>query len=1112
MSKYFEHTPQGTNVVNQVENLATEVDEAFTEIEDLLFQDDQVNASVNSSIGNLDNKYIKEYVPNKGLISNYTQNLYFPRNSQETSLDLFPSLVIADLNTVSVINQTVPATTYTYKTNGILDNPTDFTFVDKKVVFGKAPETNEALTITYKGYNTTSADDDSNWPFELRYNILQYKQFDNTIINTFSYTTLGTQITVSGYNFKDMCSTFVKNIIENHPTDLNKYVAIFDTNGKRVVITNPIITTSYFRFTTDETIATSQVKLYVANSSIGTLLECIYRLFYAHDHGANGGNNINHGALLGLYENTYDINGNAIINYKVSDKLNYDHPQYINREGFINDPNIYNNAILGDLLLSSTDNGNRKNNLNADSVKLVFGEYASGHKMYFNQSDNCLWIDSISKDGVKFLSPSNKRAISVNDHSFVDTNVVSSNTDRALKLTLKSEDDSQLGVLQLTRKRIVNGVATDDDKAKLFSYDSEFSLSLIKDSLTIENGAKISFGSPSLIDIVKENDGLHFKTDDEGVSTGASDVHFDVKVFTSNLEAEHIDAKEIHLKSDQKIVFNTDAHIETDYDYINYDNSQLNIKSATFVNIKNNGRLAGLTFDNRQFIYTATPQGSYVADTVETTDLYVETKRDTYFIKNGYNYVPGVTNLQSVPKSDVYCNNSVVENVVINFDESLAKGIVLNSTNKIISQRDELNNLSTIVQSNGGLLVLTSYTVSDTVLNYGKVTAKEFIAKGDMNTTAGFTGNVIIPANHKLVVNGLTEFGNDLVFNKPVEFKDYTKFKTIDADDITVKRLDVTEKANYEELIVNNLEVQTELRFNNMLQTNPITNSQFAGTVEFGSNVKITNDSDFIIGDSDIKTTRATDGLLLSSNRVKLGTNGVVAAGKVIAGKGSPSGNGDETGGYAFAATTGQPDGDTGMFAEKNIDSQNDSDIVFRIDGVEKVRIPKTFANLDTEDLSTRMNDVVTVEMLLSQIQDISSLVLDRTYPLGSIYQNTIDSRNPNLILNWPNSVWRKYAIGRSLMGAEGTAYSEKIDSTLNKPAGMDLTIAGAKYGDYVHQLSVDEMPKQTFEAALWDNGGWGVDGGKGPGIKNVPLGGGKDQPHNNTHPVIVTHIWERIG
>ena len=51
-----------------------------------------------------------------------------------------------------------------------------------------------------------------------------------------------------------------------------------------------------------------------------------------------------------------------------------------------------------------------------------------------------------------------------------------------------------------------------------------------------------------------------------------------------------------------------------------------------------------------------------------------------------------------------------------------------------------------------------------------------------------------------------------------------------------------------------------------------------------------------------------------------------------------------------------------------------------------------------------------------------------------------------------------------------------------------------------------------TFEAALWDNGGWRVDGGKGPGIKNVPLGGGNDQPHNNTHPVQIVFCWERIA
>ena len=62
MSNFFEHTPQATDVVSQVENLATEVSDAFDKVETILHQDNQKNASINSSIGDLDNKYIKEYL------------------------------------------------------------------------------------------------------------------------------------------------------------------------------------------------------------------------------------------------------------------------------------------------------------------------------------------------------------------------------------------------------------------------------------------------------------------------------------------------------------------------------------------------------------------------------------------------------------------------------------------------------------------------------------------------------------------------------------------------------------------------------------------------------------------------------------------------------------------------------------------------------------------------------------------------------------------------------------------------------------------------------------------------------------------------------------------
>ena len=213
MTQFFEHTPQSTTVVNQVENLATEVTDAFNKVEEVLYQDNQKNASINSSIGDLDNKYIREYVPEKGWINNYVQTLYFPINSQSASLDLYPSLLVEDLNTVAIHDITNPSVTYEYKHSGILENPTDFTFVERKIILGKSPSDTSTLKITYKGFNTTTPNDDSDWPFELKYNVLQVKQYDNTIIKEFNVVENAGVFTTSGHDFKSLCSVFIQNVI-----------------------------------------------------------------------------------------------------------------------------------------------------------------------------------------------------------------------------------------------------------------------------------------------------------------------------------------------------------------------------------------------------------------------------------------------------------------------------------------------------------------------------------------------------------------------------------------------------------------------------------------------------------------------------------------------------------------------------------------------------------------------------------------------------------------------------------------------------------------------------------------------------------------------------------
>lgn len=1116
MTELFTHTPQTTDVVNQVENLATEVNDAFVKVEDILFQDDQKNASINSSIGDLDNKYIKEYVPNKGWILNYSQNLYFPTNSQSASLDLYPSFTVVDLNTVSIKNLTSPSVTYEYQHSGTLTNDTDFTFVDKKVILGKPPTESDNLVITYKGFNTTTPDDTADeWPFELKYNVLQIKNFDNSITREFEVQSSGGVYTVNGYNFKSLCSTFIQEIINNgQQQDLDKYVSVY-FNEKRVDAFNYEITNTFFRFASEETI-TGKIKIYVANSSLGKLVECLYRLFYAHDHGSNGGNGVNHNSILGLYENT------DAIKYQSTNKSNYDHPQYLNREGYITDSTVYNNGFLGDLLLTSTSDNNRKNNLDSNSVKLIFGEYNSGSRMYYNSADDCLWLDSISRDGIKLVSPRDKKILSLNDHSFVDTQYTSSNTNKALKLTLRSDNDQQLGVFQLTRKTVVDGIATDDDKAKLLSYASEFSLSLIKEQLVIDNGAKITFGNPGIIDLVLDDTGLHFKTDGDGELTDISTIHFDVPVNAKKINVDHLDAKSLHLTDTQRIDFGSASHTDNKTQYINY-TDKLNLKTEKAVNFASNGRQTGLSIDGRHYIYAATAQGFPILDQVEYTDLFIETKRDTYFIQTGYTYNPGVTSLHDVPKANTYCDTSFVNTLAIQYNESSLNGILLNSNNKIFAQRDLTDNISTILQSNSGVIIASSYNPVGPVINYGKITAKTFVAEGSKDTDAGFYGNIIVPINNRLTINGTTEFNSDITFNKSVTFTDKVTANVIDAQTVNTNNLNVSDKATY-----NNVEVLEELRFNTMLQTNRTANSEFEGTVQFNNNVTMPDSNNLlIIGNKEIEDTRKVSGLMLSANKVTLGTNGVLEAGKVFATKGTPSGNGDTTGGYSFGSTNGVPDGDTGFFAEENIEEQSNSDLVFRIDGQERGRFFKEPLDLGAIDLSGKEKAIVTLDILLDQISNLTSNTLATVYPIGTVYQNTIDGRNPAVILNWPTSVWKKYAIGRSIVGAEGTGVNEKIDTDLNKPAGLDLMAIGTKYGDYVHKLTKDENAEH-YHGYIQDDTvrdhaeyypdlpqtAWDVTNTAnryGPSRYKTTTEG-KGQAHNNTHPIIVTYVWERIG
>lgn len=134
--------------------------------------------------------------------------------------------------------------------------------------------------------------------------------------------------------------------------------------------------------------------------------------------------------------------------------------------------------------------------------------------------------------------------------------------------------------------------------------------------------------------------------------------------------------------------------------------------------------------------------------------------------------------------------------------------------------------------------------------------------------------------------------------------------------------------------------------------------------------------------------------------------------------------------------------------------------------------------------------------------------LIDRIYPVGSIYISTSSTFNPQNV--W-GGTWRKTADGRCLIGANST-YP-----------------LGSTGGESMHTLSINETPSHDHNLSDWAMS-WKMNGSKGEvnlGVSAITdawtnnrgyfksqtskaTGGG--QPHNNMQPYLAVYIWERIA
>ena len=183
-----------------------------------------------------------------------------------------------------------------------------------------------------------------------------------------------------------------------------------------------------------------------------------------------------------------------------------------------------------------------------------------------------------------------------------------------------------------------------------------------------------------------------------------------------------------------------------------------------------------------------------------------------------------------------------------------------------------------------------------------------------------------------------------------------------------------------------------------------------------------------------------------------------------------------------------------------------------------------------TANVDTNNTQIATCGFVRNAIAKYAPMLdtMKKIYPVGSIYISTV-STNPSELFGF--GTWEAMPAGRVLL-AQGNVETENYTHNF---------VAGETGGEFVHQLTVGEIPSHTHGASAnttgehkhgapatgnYNGGGTGFDdgGGNNPNYTRcyTSINGnhshtitinntGSNQPHNNLQPYVTCYIWKRV-
>lgn len=761
MNLFTHNTVPTHSDVSPVENLANEVSEAFDRLSKII-NNENILPSITSVVGNHILTDIEYYGVEKELTESFSVN---------KNKDFVLSLEPTDTTNISVSYLDTLTNTEVYLERKLANQ--HFTNTNQFKVLGKVLSISGDLSgttikVSYSGKRETFGN------LQLRPNVI--KDTNNVFEKPLTHDT-GLLYYIE---YDHDVSTQAEKLFGSPIIDKEKvYLLVKDGSTYKNVLFNSVhLTNNRVVFELLEELQdTYNAVAYVNNVSVSNFLEAFYKEYIKHSHDKTGNENlVSHSNLIDLYRNTDRIF------YKDVVTPNYEHPQYLNREGY--NPSVvsaYENALLGDLFLASKISAADQEfkSLIKDSNSILFGDPIGGSKLYYDATTKALSL--LTGSGLNGLNvtigPDNK-ALSINGTSYIqETNdelILSGKNDT---VTIKANTDGNKS------KLVADTINTNDsiNTPKLITKEMELGNNLVKD---VDNN-------------------LVFEPKD--VDT-PSKVNFKTAVEAEKIETKELRAIDHKLELDDKISINEKTYLTNKEHKFTY----VTPNSVDFVSSgRHTGTSTGSSPNYSLNTYTANYLGQPGSDV--DTSVYSEIPMDSdwYLIKNtrvnytegnktykfGTEQEQGVTNIQSLrdwKRAGMHSGDSTAYSLKLNASTNSKKNGLVIGTTKVYSVGPDTDCPTgmTIMESQetfsvikplpddkegcgdigyqnvntGNLQVFGNAAIDDSLMAVENITAGETLIGRNLNITEEGVINTL-SVSRGAIISGPSEFNGDVQLN-----------------------------------------------------------------------------------------------------------------------------------------------------------------------------------------------------------------------------------------------------------------------------------------------------------------------------------------------------------